>query len=307
MLERLIFINAAVFLLLTTLRVIGQFGWDFADHFADSEAFGLAVSWKMEWLLSRPWTVVTHLFAHVEIWHLLMNMLVLWWAGRWFMAEQGERRLLSTYLMGGLAGFLVYAVLYNVFPTIRHGGVWAMGASAAVMSILVGAATSAPEREIGLILLGRVKLKYIAIAYLLLDYFGLGAGENIGGSIGHLGGALYGFIVVRSWQRGGDLNAGMERILDALASLMKSSGKGGPRTARSGGRSGGSRQKRGRKMRAVKNSRQSSRPVTDDQFNEAKARKEKQLDAILDKISKHGYDNLTKEEKDFLFRQSSSA
>jgi membrane associated rhomboid family serine protease len=242
----------------------------------------LATTWKLEVLVQRPWSVLTHLFAHLDFWHVLMNMLVLWWMGRLFMGQHGNRRLLSVYLVGGMAGWLAYVAVLNTFPGLR-GATWALGASGSVMAILAAVATTEPERQVSLMFFGRISLKYVAIGYVVLDYIMLSSGSNSGGHIAHLGGAFFGFMWARGLVQGKSLTGRMERILDFLAT----------------GR---------RPMRVVKSrpqpARRSARVKTDDQFNAERQENAERLNRILDKISRHGYDRLTKEEKDFLFRQS---
>lgn len=281
---RLVAVNVAVFFVLTTLRLAVLLGWSGGEAWKDS-VFGLATSWRLELLLARPWTVLTHVFAHEDPWHLLVNMLVLWWMGRLFMAQHGNRRLLSVFLTGGLFGWLVYVGALNTFPGLR-GATWALGASGAVMAVLAAAATTEPDRQVNLLFFGAVSLKYVAVGYVVLDYIMLSSGDNTGGHLVHLGGALFGFIWARGLMQGRNLTRWMEALLDVLAT----------------GR-------RPRRMRVVKpKSRKpdtrTSRVKTDEQFNAEKQADAQRLDRILDKISRHGYDRLTDDEKAFLFRQS---
>ena len=286
MLTRLVFVNVGVFTLLMTLRLLQKLKTIGPE--ADLGAFGLATTWKGELLIMRPWSVLTHMFVHVDVWHLVMNMLWLYWMGRLYMGQFGARRLLSTYFVGGLAGFGVYVLASNVFPGLQQG-TFAYGASAAVMAIMTATATAQPNYVVRLFILGSIPLKYVAIGWVLLDYFALGQGSNPGGNLAHLGGAAFGYAMIRQASVGRDWVGWFERLIDGLVALSK------------GGRVPRSRRKT--KFSKVKDTR-SARVKSDEDFNLEKKKRNEQMDLILDKVSKHGYDNLTEEEKAFLFRQS---
>ena len=297
MVIRLILVNIGVFLLLATLGLMATLGLPVPNP---GGAFGLATSSDLHVLIRRPWSIVTHMFVHLGVWHLVMNLLILWWMGGMFRSYFGDRRTLSTYLMGGLSGWLAYVVLLNLVPGFGGGG-FALGASAAVMALMVATAVYLPDLTIRLFLLGSVKLKWVALAYVLLDYAALSRGANVGGHIGHLGGAAYGLLYMRGMKGGRDLGAPIERLLDALATLF-SKGTLGASRARKSWRG----RKRGRGLHTVHRSMDKEgrtlRGRTDEEFNAEKKARQERIDRILDKISKVGYDQLTKEEKDFLFR-----
>lgn len=293
-LNRLILFNVGVFLVLATLQLSGRLGFGELG-FARAEAFGLATSWDMSVLIKRPWTVITHMFVHTGIWHLAMNMLWLHWMGRLFVMEFGSRRLLSMYFVAGLAGFLLYALVLNVFPGMRQG-LYAYGASAAVMGIMAAVATAQPNRTITLVLLGAVPLKYLAIGWVGLDYFALSGSDNTGGHLAHLGGAVFGYFAVMESRKGRDWVRWFESILDAVVGMWSSI-----RDAVS------PIQRRKRRGSASSGRNSAARTFKSDaDFNAEKKQKSARMDFILDKISKHGYDQLTAEEKEFLFRQSDS-
>jgi len=286
LLTRLIFVNVGVFTLILTLRLLGTLG--VIDESNVIGVYGLATGWRSDVLIQRPWSVLTHMFVHVDIWHLAMNMLWLYWMGRLFVVQFGSRRLLSTYFVSGLAGFVLYAVASNVFPGLQQG-TYAYGASAAVMGIMTATATAQPNYTVRLFLLGSIPLKYLAIGWVLLDYFALGNGANTGGNLAHLGGAAFGYVMIKQAANGRDLVGWFERLMDAIVGLFQSGSvpKGRKKT----------------RFRKVKDSR-TTRVKSDDEFNREKRERSERMDAILDKISKHGYDNLTADEKEFLFRQS---
>ena len=295
MLMRLLLINGGVFLLVTTLQLLTTLGFGQSSPWESGAVLGLATTWMPEILLRRPWTVITHMFVHTGVWHLLMNMALLYWMGRLFMVHFGARKLLSTYVVGGLAGFALYFIATNVFPGLQQG-TYAYGASAAVMAILAAVATRDPERQIGLVILGSVPLKYVAIALVLLDYFALSNGDNTGGNLAHLGGALFGYVMVKQGDQGRDLVGWFERFLDALLTAFNPKAKSKLRVEK--------RSNRKSWRRRTKPETRSSRVKSDEEFNQEKKERLARMDVILDKVSKHGYDNLTKEEKAFLFQAS---
>ena len=292
---RLLLINGGVFLLVTTLQLLTTLGFGQSSPWESGAVLGLATTWMPEILLRRPWTVITHMFVHTGVWHLLMNMALLYWMGRLFMVHFGARKLLSTYVVGGLAGFALYFIATNVFPGLQQG-TYAYGASAAVMAILAAVATRDPERQIGLVILGSVPLKYVAIALVLLDYFALSNGDNTGGNLAHLGGALFGYVMVKQGDQGRDLVGWFERFLDALLTAFNPKAKSKLRVEK--------RSNRKSWRRKTKPETRSSRVKSDEEFNQEKKERLARMDVILDKVSKHGYDNLTKEEKAFLFQAS---
>jgi membrane associated rhomboid family serine protease len=220
-------------------------------------------------LLIRFWTPLTYMFMHDGIFHILFNMLWLYWMGQIFEEFLGEKRTIGLYLLGGFAGAILYVASYNIFPAFTQTGVLigstAVGASASVMAIIVGAATIAPNYTISLMFIGPVKLKWLVIFYIVIDFLSI-AGPNAGGEIAHLGGALFGFIYVRQLQNGRDM-------VGAIAGIFKSRSK----------------------LKVASTNR--GKNSTDEP-------RQDEVDRILDKISRTGYENLSKQEKETLFRAS---
>ena len=290
MLTRLVWVNAAVFLVLMTLDVVDTIGGGVISAVLPADgARTLATSWRIDVLAQRPWSVFTHMFTHQGVWHVAVNMLLLFWMGRVYHGEVGSRRLLSTYLAGGLAGFAAYFFLTNGFKPLQSG-TYALGASASVMAIFGAIATLRPSLKFNLILFGPVSLKHLFWGYVILDYRGV----NAGGHVAHLGGAIFGVVLVIQERKGVNLVGWLEWILDALTSRSMTI----PKRKRSRFRASTSN-----RWKAAE--RESSRaPMSDDEFNASRAERIDRLDAILDKISKHGYDHLSPEEKRFLFDQS---
>jgi len=218
-------------------------------------------------LLVRFWTPVTYMFMHASILHILFNMLSLYWFGQIFEEFLGKKRTIVLYLMGGLAGGLLFVIAFNLLPLFSYVKQvsYVVGASASVMAIVVAAATTVPNYEISLILLGPVKIKWIALFYVAVDFL-LTTGPNAGGQIAHLGGALIGFVYVKQLQRGNDWIEGITKIFKPKS-----------------------------KLKVVSTNR--------DKGTSAKPRQD-EVDEILDKISHTGYESLNKHEKEVLFRAS---
>ena len=280
MLYRVIWVNVLVFLVV-----------EIASLFYTGEGkLWLASSADLTVLQSRPWSVATYMFVHDGPWHLLMNMLPLWWLGRMYHAEVGSRKLLSTYVIGGLAGILSVVACVHLLPSISgYEDKWVMGASSALFAIIAATATLNPNRKINFVLFGTVQLQHIAFGIIILDYF-LRRDNEMVTMMGHLGGALMGFLLIRQQKKGRNLAGWLEWIFDAFMSIVPTGGA--PRT-------------RFKVFKRNKKSKQGTqRPKSDDQYNSERREKELKTDYILDKISRHGYDHLTKEEKEFLFKQS---
>ncbi|MCX6251750.1 MAG: rhomboid family intramembrane serine protease [Bacteroidetes bacterium] len=235
-------------------------------------------------LFAHPWTLVSYMFLHLEFWHILFNMLWLFWFGKIFLEFMNSRQFVLTYLLGGLTGGLFYISAFNMFPVFS--GMLpvsvALGASASVMAIVTAASFYSPEYSIQLLFIGRIKIIYLALTLFIIDFFAIPTG-NPGGHLAHIGGALYGFTYV--WMVKYRFRNGFFSTLENSFAKMKSSLHQG-------------------KTRPANKNQFRERPLTDDEFNYRKKQDQKKMDEILDKISRGGYDSLTREEKDFLFRSS---
>jgi len=271
-LNLLIAINVAVFLL---INVPAVFAWLFTGSMQTVLGLAneyLAIPAFLPKLAIRFWTPLTYMFMHDGIFHILFNMLWLYWLGQIFEEYLGNKRIVGVYLLGGLMGAAFYVISYNLFPVFALvlPVATAVGASASVMAIVVATATLLPDYSIPIMFLGPVKLKWIAIAYVIFDFLSI-AGPNSGGEIAHIGGALFGFIYIKRVQKGSDWVAN-------IAGLFKS----GPRLS---------------KLKVVARNNNNGKRT-------ASKPREEDVDVILDKISKVGYENLSKEEKEVLFRAS---
>ncbi len=277
-LSRLIGINVVIFVIAGIVRVI--FFLSNASPAYEGIIHWFGVSSNPETILGRPWTLVTYMFLHLDFFHIFFNMLMLYIGGRIFRDFLGEERMTGTYLIGGLMGALFFIVSYNIFPVFGSvkGIAAAIGASASVLAIFVAIATYRPNFELPLILIGRIRLKYIALFFVVIDLISIDQG-NPGGHLAHLGGALWGFLYISILKTGKDPAKFLGKWVSAITAIFK------PRP----------------RMRVRYNSQ---RPVSDEEYNRQRAENQKKLDKILDKISQHGYQSLTTEEKDLLFKMS---
>ncbi len=270
-LMKIIFINVGMFLLANILKL-------FLFLFAASPVsfiawFGAPAS--PEELLFKPWTVITYMFYHEGFMHLLFNMIMLYFSGQMFISFLGEKKFISTYILGGIAGYLLFMISFNLFPAFRHYQFhsYLIGASASVMAIFIGIATYIPNFVVRLFFMFEIPLKWIALGYFVLDILNV-SGRNPGGSLAHIGGALFGYFMIKSYQQG----KGFVLDFSWLKNLFKP------------------------KMRVVSSSGAKRKPGN--RYRSSSAPSQEEIDRILDKISKSGYESLTKKEKETLFKSS---
>lgn len=276
--EKLIALNVLVFILFFLARTIAFL-------------FQLPSDFLLEWFvfpkdpeefLFKPWSIITYSFLHSGIWHILSNMLILYYSGIYFLTYFSPKKLLNFYFLGVIFGALVYMLSYNLFPAFQSTGrSYLLGASAGVMAVLVGIATHVPNLRIRLLFLGSVKLWYIAAFLVLLDIIQIPL-SNAGGHLAHIGGAMFGYFYASQLSKGNDIASGFEKVMSWFLGLFETSRSSKP------------------KMRTVYKKKGTT--ATKPKFTAgSKDEKQQKIDAILDKISKSGYDSLTKQEKDFLF------
>lgn len=235
-----------------------------------------------EIFLRQPWGIITYMFMHASFMHLLMNMLIFFFMGRMFEQFMGSKKMLSTYIIGGLSGAVLFAIAQNAFPLLRlNDSVYLVGASGSVMAILAATATYAPRMEVFLFGLIKVPLWGIAILMALIDITSLASADGVA-HFAHLGGLIYGYVFATQWKKGKDISTWFDKSISFLVGLFKRKPK--------------------MKVEYSKHRKSSSKRSTGDKYtyNEQKINRQAKLDAILDKIKVSGYDGLTKEEKDFL-------
>ena len=275
-LTRLIYINIAVFILITISSVIGFLLTN--PGISDKVVDIFSVPASLNALIARPWTLITYMFTHKDIWHILFNMLWLYSFGRIFLEYLDSRKLVAVYLLGGISGALVYILSFNIFPAFA--GVLAesvaIGASASVMAVVIAISAYVPDYSVQLFLFGRIKIKYLALGIFVLTSV-MDFSINSGGKLAHIGGALFGYFYTINLRHGKDMGKGFNSILDFFATLFK------PR----------------KKLKVTH-----KKVATEYEYNKIKVEHQKMINTILDKISKGGYESLTKEEKETLFRES---
>ena len=272
---KLIYINIAVFL---AVKLIGTFITLLQLNTGFSFVAWFAVPADLNNLIYKPWTIFTYMFLHQDFLHILFNMLWLYWFGMIFLHYFDNKKLLSVYVVGGFTGAALYILSFNIFPLFDQvlPMSYALGASASVIAIVIAISVYAPNHTINLLFFGPVQLKYIAVVTIVLDILSI-ASSNAGGHIAHLGGALFGYLYISQLRKGKNITKGFDRLMDKIFSLFK------PRD----------------KFKVTY-----KRPVSDYEYNKYKAAEQKDIDKILDKIAKSGYDSLTKKEKEILFKNS---
>jgi len=287
-LPRLILINAAIWLAIGIMRVF-SFLLKVPDaSLTDFVVDYLALPANLDRLSSHPWTLVTYMFLHIDFFHFIFNMLWLFWFGKIFLEFLKPRQLLLIYLLGGISGGALYVLFYNLFPVFEKSldlSV-ALGASASVMAIVTAISLYVPGYSIHMLFLGRIRIFYIALFLFILDFFMIRS-ENAGGHIAHIGGALFGLSNIVARRKGMNFS-GVWNISRVKMMFRKM---------------------RPGKLRVEYNNTSTTygRPLSDDEYNERKAERQRKIDEILDKISKSGYESLTGEEKDLLFKSSNSS
>lgn len=292
MITRLIIANTAVFVVVNIVKLfITLFsGFEGSPSFETFIKF-FSLSSDLLFNLTHPWVFLTSMFLHEGFFHFLFNMLFLYWFGRIVGDLLGNHRILPLYLMGGLAGGILYLITANL---IYPGASYAYGASAAVMAIVAAAGTIAPDYIMRLILIGDVKLKYIVGVLIFLDVVGIANMSNTGGHFAHLGGAILGFFFVRQLQTGTDWSDPVNRWIDSLVDFFRrllGGKRKGPKVVY--------RDPDRKKKRSVGRSGRGSRKSDSEDLPH-----QEKLDAILEKIKKNGYESLSDEEKEFLFNAS---
>jgi len=250
-------INTIIFLLLGMLSLVDFFAKTPITSFLITQ---LSLPADLGNLLYRPWSVLTYMFTQLAFFHFLFNMLWLYWIGLIFLDFLNSRQFAFTYLAGGFAGGVLFLALYNLVPSFNANQAVLIGSSGAVYAVIVATATLVPDYTIRLLFFGNVRLKYLIIAFVVLNMLGLN-GNNIGGNLAHLGGAIFGFIYINQLRKGND-----------WSKLFK---------------------RRKHKLRVIKNNApfKSKTAFTDQEY----------IDSILDKISQSGYNSLSKTEKEALF------
>ena len=275
---QLIIINVVVFLTIVVFYVLSSLtGLESLFGYVQKV---FLIPPRLSDFLSRPWTILTYAFAHdwTGVWHILGNMLVLYWFGKLFIEYLGNDKLIAVYILGAIAGAVLYLIMFNTIPFYinKSGFPGMLGASAAVFAVMVAVSTLLPDYTFFLLFLGPVRIKYIALFYIIVSFIG-SVGPNEGGNIAHLGGAFIGYVYTKQLQAGVNWGGWITSTLDWIRGLFSPSPK----------------------VKITYRKAEPKKPGTN--FNKAT---QEEIDVILDKISDRGYESLTKEEKEKLFNAS---
>lgn len=276
---RLLYINVAVFLILSVIEVVltlfnlSSVGW--------MNSLELPASFSS--FIRKPWTLLTYMFLHADILHILFNMLWLYWFGSIFLTFFSSKHLRGLYVLGGILGGIVYMVGFHVFPYFHEHieGALLVGASASVLAIVIAAAVREPDYQIQFMFMGNIRLKYVALIMVALDLLLMTSG-NAGGHLAHLGGALAGWWFAFGLTKGYDVTKWINGTIDFFSVGKRNT----------------------RKKPKMKVHYNTSDRQKDYDFNARKKEREEEIDRILDKLRKSGYNSLTTEEKKSLFDAS---
>ncbi|MDO9154629.1 MAG: rhomboid family intramembrane serine protease [Paludibacter sp.] len=273
---RLIYINVGIYLIYNVINII----FTLFNLHVDISPY-LSVPAEVNKLLLKPWTIITYMFMHAGLTHILFNMIALYWFGKLFLLFFSEKQMVGLYITGGLVSALVYIVAFNLFPFFKPelNQTVLMGASGSIMTIIAAAAIQSPNMQMRLMFLGNIKLKYIALAAVLISFFGI-TSKNAGGELAHLGGALYGYLFVVSLRLGTDITKWISGVVDFFTDLFSRP-----------------------KLKTKPNNKNGYRKMSDTEYNANKAQKMSDIDKILDKIKTSGYESLSADEKSRLFNQ----
>ncbi len=263
--EKIIFINVAIFIvtyLFNTLSFLFKSEGNFIINW-------FALSPHLNTIIFKPWTIISYGFIHSGFFHILFNLLFLYYIGNLFLDYFSKKQFLVYYLLGIISGGIIYLLSYNYLPALKTQETVLVGASAGVTAILVGIASHIPNYVLRFRFIGGIKLLYIAIAFIALDLIQIPNG-NAGGHLAHIGGAIIGYLLTVYLNQG-------KGIIEWFENLFIS-----------------------KKQKPLKTVYKNKQPYKSN-INNPKGQQIK-IDRILDKISKSGYDTLTKDEKDFLFK-----
>jgi len=262
--EKLIYIHIAVFVITSLLAIVSK------PYEANIIIQWFSLNSEFDFFITKPWTIISYGFLHADFIHILFNSIMLYYFGNLFLQYFTQKQLLTFFLLGTLAGGFVFLLGYSYLPFLSNQSVPVVGASAGVSAIIIGIATYMPNYQLRLRLIGAVKLWHIAAFYIFLDVLQL-SGNNTGGHLAHLGGAIFGFLYVQQasktdmhiWHKIARFFAAKKRPLKTVYKSKKATPKKAANTTY----------------------------------------KQQKINVILDKISKSGYDTLSQDEKDFLFKQ----
>ncbi|MGF1636549.1 MAG: rhomboid family intramembrane serine protease [Cyclobacteriaceae bacterium] len=275
---QLIIINVIVYVFLGVTAVIFTFSG--IQEYFDLLHKQFMIPGDFYSFIYKPWTIITYAFSHSlpDFFHILFNMLLLYWFGRVFVDYLGSQKLINLYVLGAIAGGVVYMMAFNLIPDGRIPmGSYMVGASAAVFAISVAAATLVPEHTFFLLFFGPVRIKYLVAISIFISFIG-SIGSNAGGNLAHLGGALVGFVYIKQLQKGNELGVWVFKFMEFVKSFFV-------------------------RRPAIKVTHKNTQ-TTRKEKKKTGSVDQAEIDKILDKISEKGYESLSKEEKQKLFNAS---
>ena len=273
---KLIYLNVGIFIFMLLLN--------FVLHLFETDAQSIVLDYfalhadGVEFA-SKPWTLLTYSLFHGGFNHILFNMMLLYMGGQIFLQYLNQKQLLSVYILGVVAGGLLFVISINLFPVFNNPVSYysIIGASAGVMAVIVAISSYVPNYTVRLFIIGNVKLWHIAVVLLLLDIIQFRSG-NEGGHISHIGGAMIGYVYAKQLQKNNDIGNWINKIIDKLANTFS------------------------KNKNTFKKVYKNKEPRDDCEYNASKKEEEGLIDTILGKISKSGYDSLSDSEKEYLFR-----
>lgn len=273
---KLIYINVVVFFTLLIvdfiLRTVANSIINTTDLFALS---------SFDDLLTKPWQIFSYSWLHGNLFHLIMNMVLLYFVGQMFLQQFQNRNLVTFYIFGGITGGIFFLLFQNIF-NYSH---LLVGASAAVYAVFFGMISYNPKMPVRLLLIPTsFPLLYVGYFFIAFDVYNIIANQNAGGSISHLGGAIFGYLYMKQFEKGNDF---LGNFIIKIEGLFQKKDKSIFKTYKN----------------TSSTSTRTNVPKDDYDFNHQKVEKQKKIDVILDKISRSGYESLSKEEKDFLFKE----
>lgn len=281
--NRVIIINASVFVLISLIEI--------ADWISNHSMVVGTIEYVLTTNLTlplgfmrflvKPWTILTYMFVQEDLFHILWNMVTFYWFGKLLCYYTATKKIIPLYILGGIAGGLVAMLSVAVIPMFHgYAAVQRLtGASAAVTAIIVASATLVPDVKMNVLLIGPVKLLYIAVFVIFIDVLNLASNGEVAGNISHLGGALMGYFFIVQYKQGRDMSKWINRFFDWVRGLFKINPRSTMKVAH-------------------------RRAIPDEEYNMTRKAHQQTVDEILDKISKSGYDSLTKAEKEILFKAS---
>jgi len=281
---KLLFINAIVFIIISFLhvftRLLGNIEIQQSTAIYLHDIFALQADFLG--LITKPWGLITSIFSHFEFMHFLFNMLFLYFAGQLYEQLFDSKKLVNIYLLGGIAGGVLEIVAHELFPALSNSQSIVVGASGSIMAIFIATAMYRPNMKILLFGILPVRIIVLAGIYFIYDLISLGIPDGTA-HFAHIGGGIIGILSIRTIDKPNNILTRFTRFTDKIFSLFS------------------------RDFFKKKNTfkvERGGRPLTDEEFIARKKENQAKIDAILDKISKSGYESLSSKEKEFLFQQS---